>query len=55
VGILSSIVEPAAGFLFVHIADHLHHRAVGTELISDKVLALPASTNFALTVPLNLI
>jgi hypothetical protein len=38
----------------VDIADHLHRRAVGTELIGAEVLALLASTAFALTVPLNL-
>jgi len=39
-----------AGFLFVHIADHLQRRAVGTELIRDKVLAL--SGNVAASVGL---
>ena len=39
----------------VDIADHLHRRAVGTELIGDEVLALLASNAFALTLALNLI
>jgi hypothetical protein len=41
VRILGSIIKPAAGFLFVHIADHLHRRTVGTELVGDEDMCAP--------------
>jgi hypothetical protein len=36
VWIIGSIVEPAAGFLSISVADHLHRRAVGTEVVGDE-------------------
>ena len=37
--ILGAIVEPAAGFLFVHIADDLHGSAVRPQLIGHDDIA----------------
>jgi hypothetical protein len=36
VWILGSIVEPAPSFLSISVADLLHRRAVGTELVGDE-------------------
>jgi hypothetical protein len=35
-GILRPVIKPAAGFLFVDIADYLHRRTIGTEVIGDE-------------------